>query len=383
MQIEKWGEQMDIFDLGIWCMKTCQDSSAQMPVMTSDVSLKKSPRLLKKTPLFLDLRGGQSGHHAESLWVTDLALLGQAMMPGTTVFPKEGEEYVYWLTSTENPHQRYVLNCSEKPLIEKPSKLSEILEANPNPKYNLSAKACQGILNRSERRGKQFPPVLREVLIHQAPLSRLGGGCERDSNGRKAGKGALIQEELSGTLGVSQDQTLICIEGNGSRESHRGDGFKVSDTMYTLNTVEQHAICISGDVAETLDSSYYKGCGERGGREREVVCQQRLTLSIGNGQVQEAITPNEECARTLNCMHDQQAIVTFGIDRASFNQGQNAQFNFSVDEEMAQTLVSKGPGGGTYQQTIGSLCACDYKGAGSQYVTDDKLIIQHYGRDDS
>ena len=30
-----------------------------------------------------------------------------------------------------------------------------------------------------------------------------------DSYGKKAGKGALIQEELSGTLGVSQDQYLF------------------------------------------------------------------------------------------------------------------------------------------------------------------------------
>lgn len=33
------------------------------------------------------------------------------------------------------------------------------------------------------------------------------------------------------------------------------------------------------------------------------------------------------------------------IDRAAFNQGQNAQYNFSVDESgVAQTLVAKGPG---------------------------------------
>ena len=38
---------------------------------------------------------------------------------------------------------------------------------------------------------------------------KIRGGCERDRYGRKAGKGALISWELSGTLGVSQDQTLI------------------------------------------------------------------------------------------------------------------------------------------------------------------------------
>lgn len=38
---------------------------------------------------------------------------------------------------------------------------------------------------------------------------KIRGGCEVDSLGKKAGKGALIQWELSGTLGVSQDQTLF------------------------------------------------------------------------------------------------------------------------------------------------------------------------------
>ena len=38
---------------------------------------------------------------------------------------------------------------------------------------------------------------------------KIRGGVERDANGKKAGKGALIQWEKSATLGVSQDQTLI------------------------------------------------------------------------------------------------------------------------------------------------------------------------------
>lgn len=38
---------------------------------------------------------------------------------------------------------------------------------------------------------------------------KIRGGVERDSMGKKAGKGALIQEEVSATLGVSQDQTLF------------------------------------------------------------------------------------------------------------------------------------------------------------------------------
>ena len=45
---------------------------------------------------------------------------------------------------------------------------------------------------------------------------------EVDSAGKKAGKGALIQTELSATLGVSQDQTLITI-GHDERSSQFTD----------------------------------------------------------------------------------------------------------------------------------------------------------------
>lgn len=36
--------------------------------------------------------------------------------------------------------------------------------------------------------------------------------------------------------------------------------------------------------------------------------------------------------------------IAYALDRAAYNQGQNAQFDISVQEEMAQTIVAKGPG---------------------------------------
>lgn len=42
------------------------------------------------------------------------------------------------------------------------------LEETPHPKYNLTAKACQGILRRAERRGKDLPKLLKAVLIRQS-----------------------------------------------------------------------------------------------------------------------------------------------------------------------------------------------------------------------
>ena len=46
----------------------------------------------------------------------------------------------------------------------------------------------------------------------RAATLKIRGGCEVDSLGKKAGKGALVQWEKSGTLGVSQDQTLIVLD---------------------------------------------------------------------------------------------------------------------------------------------------------------------------
>ena len=39
-------------------------------------------------------------------------------------------------------------------------------------------------------------------------------------------------------------QPIVCLEGNGSRPSHQGDGYKESDVCYTLNSTEHHAVCI-------------------------------------------------------------------------------------------------------------------------------------------
>ena len=47
-----------------------------------------------------------------------------------------------------------------------------------------------------------------KLIVNSCTL-KIRGGCDRDANGKKAGKGALIQWEKSATLGVSQDQTLF------------------------------------------------------------------------------------------------------------------------------------------------------------------------------
>jgi DNA (cytosine-5)-methyltransferase 1 len=63
------------------------------------------------------------------------------------------------------------------------------------------------------------------------------------------------------------------------------------------------------------------------------------------------------------------------LDRASFNQGQNAQYDISIQEDIAQPIVARGPGGGNADK-VNSLCARDFKGVGNQYVSDGKCIIR-------
>lgn len=139
---------------------------------------------------------------------------------------------------------------------------------------------CQTLTSRCGTGGGNVPLLMEEVPI--TLKIRCGSG-----NG---GKGALIQEDKSATLSCNNDQTLfvpkvygICgkhsnsmlsdnpnsgfyeantartidtsnqspcknqggmvvIEGNGSRPSHHGDGYKESETMYTLNCTENHAV---------------------------------------------------------------------------------------------------------------------------------------------
>lgn len=46
---------------------------------------------------------------------------------------------------------------------------------------------------------------------------------------------------------VTDYTAVVCLEGNGSRPSHRGDGYDVNCPMYTLNTIERHAVAYGID----------------------------------------------------------------------------------------------------------------------------------------
>ena len=106
--------------------------------------LEEAVRVIEpEAPLFLYLK--KDGQPADAWWETDGASPGEYSTHSFGECPRDGVE----------------------------SHLSQILEENPHPKYCLSAKACQGILNRAARRGKDLPEALKAALLSQ---SESGGG---------------------------------------------------------------------------------------------------------------------------------------------------------------------------------------------------------------
>lgn len=55
-------------------------------------------------------------------------------------------------------------NFSEAPDPVVETRLSQILQYDAPARYDLSARACQGIINRANKRGKQLPPMLKDAL---------------------------------------------------------------------------------------------------------------------------------------------------------------------------------------------------------------------------
>ena len=97
------------------------------------------------------------------------------------------------------------------------------------------------------------------------------------------GKGPLIQKDKSGTLATGNDQTLFQPKKHAYGVTAKGNGdVFISEERHTTLSAgggqagQGYPCCLQNssgdDIAGTLDASYYKGVGARGGKEREIVC---------------------------------------------------------------------------------------------------------------
>lgn len=116
-----------------------------------------------------DRGGGKSPDASTANWATGPLPIGSTMLNiGECRSAENG--FASWQISTASLPRKFflTLNFGEMPRIPNPTKLSEILEQNVDEKYNLSPKACQGILNRAARRGKELPKALLDALTEQS-----------------------------------------------------------------------------------------------------------------------------------------------------------------------------------------------------------------------
>ena len=74
---------------------------------------------------------------------------------------------------------------------------------------------------------------------------------------KESRKGCAYSMGIERNVGRESRPDVICLEGNGYRPSHKGDGWSVGETMYTLNGTEVHAVCyvICSDASNAMRSS--------------------------------------------------------------------------------------------------------------------------------
>ena len=156
---------------------------------------------------------------------------------------------------------------------------------------------------------------------------RIRGGCDG------GGKGALVQEDKSGTLGTGNDQTIFCYgisgyESNAMKSNNPKSGVYVADTSRTLDLNGGNPACNQGGM--------------------EVVC---AGFKLGNSEQARSIVYAEEQSSTLNaeCGGNKPAVVALDMshaceDMAAYIASVDCR-NFCEGGETNGTLQAKESGG--------------------------------------
>ena len=161
-------------------------------------------------------------------------------------------------------------------------------------------------------------------VVETPKTLKIRSGCEG------GGKGALIQENKSATLGCNNDQTVFVpkVYGICSKQSH------------AMQSDNPHSGFYEADTSRCLDRGGGNPSCNQGGMAVVAVQGSMIGRSDKNGPQGSGV--NEDVSFTLDAT-DRHA-VAYGIDRATYNMGRNAKFGITVETEIEPTMVSKGPG---------------------------------------
>ena len=187
-------------------------------------------------------------------------------------------------------------------------------------------------VNRGHFRTDGVSETLRSECHQDVPCVEMGFKPRQSEKARSLG----CEVEKAPSLETSQN-AAICIQGNcidrADTAGCNGKGWRDDDISFTLNTVDRPAVYDArgngdGETVPTLTGDHLNRVTDY------------TAICIGNGQVDQLRVSDKVGA--LNCMHDQQAIIS--IDRAAFNQDKNACYNINISEDgIAPSQVTKGP----------------------------------------
>ena len=189
-------------------------------------------------------------------------------------------------------------------------------------------------------------------------------------NAQAANNNPLVVVPADAVVAIDMDKNKPTNADRPVRKGGAGFGVSEKGASYTLTARDQHAVAYAID---SMGSNAMKSKNPRSGC-REVECAPTLTTvdsapvkhQGGTAVVEEVVgvfdmgarktgagTDTSGASPTILAAHgtDPHA-VAIGLDRASFNQGRNAQFGFTVEEECAPTVVAKGPGAVSFEPGI-------------------------------
>ena len=363
MQTKNVDRQVSLFapDSPLGKMYLEHTPAASRPARTSSRSSRRSSALRNRTFMLLDLRPG-AGNLLGPYWEYDPAWLGP---PGR-------------------------LNTSECPKGAVDASLSQILLDTVPSRYYLSRRACLGILRRARERGKPLPPQLEQALKLQAGTADDG---ELDRSGVPRAFHINQREEtidLGDTAGAlmattnMQMQTFVAAfsANAGSRAGSTGFQEEVSPTLkgsqsggmmpavLCLNDQGGGGMDCSEDVAGTLRAQehghqpavLFENHGIDGRYTGPHVVSPTLSARAGTGG-------NNLPLALQEAADHQQLYARHRSDR--FQRSEVGSTESARQCKDASDLVCRT----VYQKTVGALTSSDRKGPNSQYVGQDKLVV--------
>ena len=323
---------------GKMCLESIQ--AASRPARTSSRSSRRSSALRNRTFMLLDLRPGAGGLLGP-YWEYDPAWLGP---PGR-------------------------LNTSECPKGAVDASLSQILLDTVPSRYYLSRKACLGILRRAKERGKPLPPQLEQALKLQA------GAADNSALTAMANmqtfltqKGHIYAAAFSANAGSRAGSTGYQEEVSPTLKGAQSGG--MMPAVLCLNDQGGGVMDCSEDVAGTLRAQehghqpavLFENHGIDGRYTGPHAVSPTLSARAGTGG-------NNLPLALQEAADYQQLYARQRADR--FQQSEVGSTESARQGKDATDLVCRT----VYQETVGALTSSDRKGPNSQYVGQDKLVV--------